>query len=150
MSNLNKLLNAALMEGVLEESSLEETTSKWWHGFAGGKQTPGKRGGTAIGSTKGLATSVMDKAAERDEKIKDKAIKQNRKMGRVRAGSSPYATRGLLTQDGRTKTSDDTINPYLKYGGGAAAALGAGVGAVALAKHLRKKREEAKSKKDKK
>jgi hypothetical protein len=128
MSNINKILNDALENGLLNESNFIDTAKDYV------KDIPGKVG-DAYSSVKDAVTdNVVDKVGnvvkyrKLDPNILDKLKRQYNLV---------------------VNPTEEKVKTGLTAAGLSAAALGAGLGAVALAKKLRAKKAQA-VKKDKK
>jgi hypothetical protein len=124
MSDINKILNDALENGLLNESNFIDTAKDYV------KDIPGKVSdvvGDVVGDVPNKIGNII-KYRKIDPSLWDKAKGQYR----------------FLTNPG-----GEALKAGLTTGGLAAVALGAGLGAVALAKKLREKKAQAKSKEKK-
>lgn len=135
MSSLNKILNNALLEGknLTEDMSYDEIDK------AAGKK------GSADTKTKSASTLKPSGIPPWTEADAKKLAEENKKANANPGGPGSFNDPAGEDGHGGTKKPWYTTDAA-KYGGAGLAALGAGLGAVALAKKLRAKKAAAKKK----
>lgn len=123
MSSINQILNSALMETVetVEEGKTWDAVKDKVGEIGGGNMTSNSKNTSKTREERGLDDQPMSKVAPTQSNTDDDKDKPAHASGAPSPGSIDWATAG-------------------KYGGAGLAALGAGLGAVALAKKLRSKK----------